>query len=76
MPWASAAYAAGADGVTSMSRQLNSIRAYCRFGDRVCADDMETVADDRDARVFGTPADSQGLYDIALRMRVTIWPVA
>ncbi len=73
--WAVAAHAAGADGVVWMSRQLNSVRAYCLFGDRVAASDLDPIPDDPEARVFATPADSEWLYDIALRMRVTIRPV-
>lgn len=72
--WALAAHAAGADGVVWMSRQLNSVRAYCLFGDRVAASDLDPIPGDPDARVFATPADSEWLYDIALRMRVTIRP--
>jgi len=74
--WALAAHRAGADGVVWMSRQLNSVRAYCLFGDRLAASDLDPVLDDPEARVFATPADSEWLYDIALRMRVTIRPVA
>ena len=73
--WAVAAHAAGADGVVWMSRQLNSIRAYCMFGDRAAASDLDPIPGDAEARVFATPADSEWLYDIALRMRVTIRPV-
>jgi hypothetical protein len=72
--WALAAHRAGADGVVWMSRQLNSVRAYCLFGDRVAAEDIEAMPHDPEARVFATPADSEWLYDIALRMRVTIRP--
>lgn len=75
MEWARAAHAAGAEGVVWMSRQLNSVRAYCLFGDRVSASDLEPIPGDPDARVFATPADSEWLYDIALRMRVTVRPV-
>jgi hypothetical protein len=73
--WARAAHAVGAEGVVWMARQLNSVRAYCLFGDRVAPGDLRAVPGDRDARVFATPADSEWLYDIALRMRVTIRPV-
>lgn len=73
--WAVAAHAAGAEGVVWMSRQLNSVRAYCLFGDRVAANDFDPRPSDPEARVFATPADSEWLYDIALRMRVTIRPV-
>ena len=73
--WAQAAHAAGADGVVWMSRQLNSIRAYCFFGDRVAPGDLEPLPDDPDSRIFATPADSEWLYDVALRMRVTVRPV-
>jgi RES domain-containing protein len=74
--WAQAAHAAGADGVVWMSRQLNSVRAYCLFGDRVAAGDLEPLSGDPETRVFATPADSEWLYDIALRMRVTVRPVS
>lgn len=74
--WALAAHAAGADGVVWMSRQLNSVRAYRLFGDRVSARDLDPIPGDPEARVFATPADSEWLYDIALRMRVTVRPVA
>jgi RES domain len=74
--WALVAHALGADGVVWMSRQLNSVRAYCLFGDRVAAGDLDPIPGDAEARVFATPADSEWLYDIALRMRVTIRPVA
>lgn len=57
-----------------MSRQPNSVRAYCLFGDRVAAGDLDPIPRDPEARVFATPADSEWLYDIALRMRVTIRP--
>lgn len=73
--WAHAAHAAGADGVVWMSRQLNSARSYCLFGDRVDASVFDPMPGDPEARVFATPADSEWLYDIALRMRVTIRPV-
>lgn len=73
--WALAAHATGADGVVWMSRQLNTVRAYCLFGDRVAAGDLEPIPGDPDSRVLATPADSEWLYDIALRMRVTIRPV-
>lgn len=73
--WAQAAHAAGAGGLVWMSRQLNSVRAYCLFGDRVAAGDLEPHPGDPDARVFATPADSEWLYDIALRMRVTVRPI-
>ncbi|HET7387946.1 MAG TPA: RES domain-containing protein [Nocardioidaceae bacterium] len=73
--WAQAAHAAGADGVVWMSRQVNSVRAYCLFGDRVAPDDLEALPVDPEARVFATPADSEWLYDIALRMRVTVRPL-
>lgn len=73
--WAGAAHAAGAEGVVWMSRQLNSVRAFCFFGDRVSSNDLQPVPGDPRARVFATPADSEWLYDIALRMRVTIRPV-
>jgi hypothetical protein len=74
--WARAAHAVGAEGVVWMSRQLNSIHAYCLFGDRVTVGDLSAAPGDPEARVFATPADSEWLYDIALRMRVTIRPVA
>jgi hypothetical protein len=73
--WALAAHAAGADGVVWMSRQLNDVRAYCLFGDTVAAGDLEAMPGDPEARVFATPADSEWLYDIALRMRVSVRPV-
>ncbi len=73
--WAQAAHAAGANGVVWMSRQLNSVRAYCLFGGRVTAGDLEALPADGEARVFATPADSEWLFDIALRMRVTTRPV-
>jgi hypothetical protein len=73
--WALAAHTAGAEGVVWMSRQLNSVRAYCLFGDRVAAGDLEPVSGDPDARVFATPADSEWLYGVALRMHVTVRPV-
>lgn len=73
--WAQAAHAAGADGVVWMSRQLNSTRAYCLFGDRVAPGDLEALPGDADSRIFATPADSEWLYDLALRMRVTVRPV-
>lgn len=73
--WALAAHDVGADGVVWMSRQLNSVRAYCLFGDRVTASALEPVPDDPEARVFATPADSEWLYGVALRMRVTVRPV-
>lgn len=73
--WARAAHASGAEGVVWMSRQLNSARALCLFGDRVVADDLVALPGDPEARVFATPADSEWLFDIALRMRVTIRPV-
>lgn len=72
--WARAAHEIGADGVVWMSRQLNSVRAYCLFGDRVSADDLLADDDHPDARVFATPVDSEWLYDLALRMKVTIAP--
>ncbi|MFT3872489.1 MAG: RES domain-containing protein [Nocardioides sp.] len=74
--WAHAAHAAGADGVVWMSRKLNSVRAYCLFADRVAAADLTPLPDDPDSRIFATPADSEWLYDIALRMRVTVRPTA
>lgn len=73
--WALAAHAAGGEGVVWMSRQLNSVRAYCLFGDKVAATDLDPLPSDPEARVFATPADSEWLYDIALRIRVTIRPV-
>jgi RES domain len=73
--WAHAAHAAGADGVVWRSRQLNSLRAYCLFGDKVAASALDPIPGDPEARVFATPADSEWHYDIALRMRVTIRPV-
>jgi RES domain len=74
--WARAAHAAGAEGVVWMSRQINSVRAYCLFGGRAAAEDLDPIRGDPDARVFATPADSEWLYDIALRMRVTTRPIA
>lgn len=74
--WAHAAHAAGADGVVWMSRQLNSIRAYCFFGDRVAPADLKPLPTDPESRIFATPADSEWLYDVALRMRVTVRPVS
>lgn len=73
--WAAAAHNVGADGVVWMSRQVNSVRAYCLFGDRVSSDDLVPDPDDAQARVFATPPDSEWLYDLALRMKVTIRPV-
>lgn len=73
--WARAAHGVGADGVVWMSRQLNSVPAYCLFGDRASADDLLPDTEDPDARVFATPADSEWLYGLALRMKVTIRPV-
>lgn len=74
--WAQAAHLSGADGVVWMSRQLNSVRAFCLFGDRVSEADLRPLPDDERARVFGTPADSEWLYGIALRMRVTVRPLS
>lgn len=74
--WASAAHAAGADGVAWMSRQLNSERAYCLFGDRVATTDLTALVADPEARVFATPADSEWLLEIAVRMKVTLRPVS
>jgi hypothetical protein len=74
--WAQAAHRAGADGVVWMSLQLNSFRAYCLFGDRIEGTDLDPLPGDGEARVFATPADSEWLYDIALRMRVTIRPLS
>lgn len=73
--WARSAHAAGADGVVWLSRQLNSVPVYCLFGDQVGSDDLEPLLGDPRARVFATPADAEWLYDVALRMRVTIRPV-
>lgn len=73
--WAIAAHEAGADGLVWISRQLNSVRAYCLFGDRVAPADLEVIPGDPETRVFATPADSEWLYDVSLRMRVTIRPV-
>lgn len=59
-----------------MSRQHNSVAAYCLFGDSPATADLDPIPGDLESRVFATPADSEWLYDIALRMRVTIRPVA
>lgn len=74
--WAEAAHEAGAEGVVWMSRQLNSVRAFCLFGDRVAERDLKPLVDHPEARVLGTPADSEWLYGIALRMRVTVRPLS
>lgn len=74
--WAMAAHEAGGDGVVWMSRQLNSVRAYCLFGDRVATTDLEALPGDPETQIFATPADSEWLYGAALRMRVTVRPVS
>lgn len=74
--WAQAGHASGAEGVVWMSRQHNSVPAYCLFGDRVTTTDLDSTPGDREARVFATPADSEWLYGIALRIRLTIRPVS
>ncbi len=74
--WALAAHTAGADGVCWMSRQLNSVRAFCLFGDRVGGHELYPIPGDPEVRVFATPADSEWLYGIAARMRVTVRPMS
>jgi hypothetical protein len=74
--WAQAAHEAGADGVVWMSRQLNTKKAYCLFGDRAAATDLTALPADPEARVFATPADSEWLLEIATRMKVTLRPVS
>lgn len=73
--WALAAHRAGADGIVWMSRQLNAVKAYCLFGDRVAAGALDPRPGDPESRIFATPADSEWLYDIALRMRVSLRPI-
>lgn len=69
--WAEAAHREGFDGVVYMSRQLNSTRAYCLFGDRLTADDLEV--DPSEGYAFALPGhDRDWLVDLCAPLHVDV----
>ncbi len=70
--WAAAAHAAGAQGVVWMSRQYNTHRGFCLFGDRVGPGVVLPVLDSAEVRVFSLPADAEWVAQEALKLGITL----
>lgn len=70
--WAQRAWEVGAEGVAYVSRQLNTSRAYCFFGDRVPLGAVRVLDQHAEARVFRHPDDREWLAHLAARMDVTL----
>jgi hypothetical protein len=69
--WAEAAHRAGFDGLSYMSKQCNTDRAFVLFGDRVAAADLE--ADAEQTFAFGDFGDGFDLLvDLCAPMRIDV----
>lgn len=69
--WAEAAHDAGFDGLSYMSKQCNSDKAFILFGDRVVDTDLEI--DDAETLAFGDFGDGLAmLVDICAPMRIGV----
>ena len=70
--WAQRAWEAGASGVTYVSRQLNTSRAFCLFGNRVHAPALRVLRQHSESRAFELPEDREWLSSLAARMDITL----
>lgn len=70
--WAEAAWRAGLAGVSYMSRQFNSAKAHCLFGDRLNQTSLMPVKHHPEARLFQTEDDAAWLAELARDVRVVL----
>lgn len=72
--WAEAAWKAGYDGVSYMSRHYNSSAAICLFGDRVPDGSLLAQPEHDQCRMFALPTDAEWLASVAAAIRVVTRP--